>query len=206
VGEKMTEGKIHHFGPLLYSNKVSKELVDELLFRGNKSNKNYKHELAGIITKEYEYSLEDKKFFIESIAPLLDDYRKAHAQFYNEDFYNKTMQLESLWINYMYPGDYNPLHVHHDTLSFVLYLKVSEELKLEYKKFEEIKTKAPQGPGSIHFMYGQGQSGFVNVKHFLPEEGDIFIFPAGLYHSVAPFKSDTVRISISGNFSIIGGE
>ena len=34
---------------------------------------------------------------------------------------------------------------------------------------------------------------------YFPEEGDMFIFPAWLKHWVSPFKSDCVRISVSGN-------
>ena len=33
----------------------------------------------------------------------------------------------------------------------------------------------------------------------IPEEGDMFIFPAWLKHWVAPFRSDCTRISVSGN-------
>jgi len=34
---------------------------------------------------------------------------------------------------------------------------------------------------------------------FFPEEGDIFIFPAWLKHWVYPYRSDAVRVSVSGN-------
>jgi hypothetical protein len=34
----------------------------------------------------------------------------------------------------------------------------------------------------------------------MPEEGDMYIFPAWLKHWVAPYKSDCTRISVSGNF------
>jgi hypothetical protein len=33
----------------------------------------------------------------------------------------------------------------------------------------------------------------------MPEENDMFIFPAWLKHWVAPYKSDVTRISVSGN-------
>ena len=36
------------------------------------------------------------------------------------------------------------------------------------------------------------------MAHF-PEEGDMFIFPAWLKHWVSPYKSDVVRVSVSGN-------
>ena len=34
---------------------------------------------------------------------------------------------------------------------------------------------------------------------FMPEENDMFIFPAWLKHYVAPYKSNCTRISVSGN-------
>ena len=33
----------------------------------------------------------------------------------------------------------------------------------------------------------------------MPEENDMFIFPAWLKHYVAPYKSKVTRISVSGN-------
>ena len=39
----------------------------------------------------------------------------------------------------------------------------------------------------------------ISLVHQMPEENDIFIFPAGLRHWVFPFKSNVERISVSGN-------
>ena len=48
-------------------------------------------------------------------------------------------------------------------------------------------------------MYGDGPRGCItNLSHF-PEEGDMFIFPAWVKHWVSPYKSDCVRVSVSGN-------
>ena len=55
------------------------------------------------------------------------------------------------------------------------------------------------GPGSIQFNYGEGNKQFVTYRSIFPEVGDMFIFPASLVHWVIPFKSDCVRISVSGN-------
>jgi hypothetical protein len=35
----------------------------------------------------------------------------------------------------------------------------------------------------------------------IPDERDIFIFPAWIKHYVAPFYSDVTRVSVSGNIS-----
>jgi hypothetical protein len=34
---------------------------------------------------------------------------------------------------------------------------------------------------------------------YFPQENDMFIFPAWLKHWVSPYKSDVVRVSVSGN-------
>jgi len=71
-----------------------------------------------------------------------------------------------------------------------------KELKKEH---EEYKGKSC-GPGGIQFIYGNGPRDAITYMSFLPEEGDMFIFPAWLKHWVAPYKSDCTRITVSGNF------
>ena len=74
------------------------------------------------------------------------------------------------------------------------------------KRFDEIFKKENAdyvgkscGPGGIQFIYGNGPRDCITYMSFFPEEGDMFIFPAWLKHWVAPFKSDCIRISVSGN-------
>ena len=55
--------------------------------------------------------------------------------------------------------------------------------------------------GGLTFIYGEGPRSYISHHSFVPEEGDMFIFPATLKHWVFPFKSDCVRISVSGNVS-----
>ena len=52
----------------------------------------------------------------------------------------------------------------------------------------------------VVFIYGNGPRDAITYISFLPEENDMFIFPAWLKHWVAPYKSDCTRISVSGNF------
>ena len=105
-------------------------------------------------------------------------------------------QLLSLWINYMKPGDFNPPHDHSADLSFVIFPKIPPELIEENKKFKGTL----QGPGGISFMWGDSVNHMaISLVHQMPEENDIFIFPAGLRHWVFPFKSNVERISVSGN-------
>ena len=56
------------------------------------------------------------------------------------------------------------------------------------------------GPGRIQFIYGNGPRNCITYQSFMPEEGDMYIFPSWLKHWVAPYKSNCTRISVSGNF------
>jgi len=103
--------------------------------------------------------------------------------------------LESLWANFQGPGDFNPPHSHGGALSWVIYLQIPDELTEENKKYKGTSA----GPGGITFSYGDGPREVITYQTFLPQTGDMYIFPAWLQHWVYPFKSDVERISVSGN-------
>ena len=77
----------------------------------------------------------------------------------------------------------------------MIYLQIPDELKKEQKEY----VGKSCGPGGIQFVYGEGNRDAITYQSHFPEEGDMFIFPAWLKHWVAPYKSDVVRISVSGN-------
>ena len=76
-----------------------------------------------------------------------------------------------------------------------IHLSIPEPLRKENEEY----TGKSSGPGGIQFMYGEGVRDCVTYQSYFPKEGDMFIFPASLKHWVFPFKSDCVRISVSGN-------
>ena len=114
------QGEFFYWGPLLYKNKVSQKLIDGLLKRGNESNIDFRSHLAGILKKESKYNMEDKQFFVNEIGTIMSDYAHTYEKYYGENLEGKVFQLEDLWINYMHPGDYNPLHVHTEDISALL--------------------------------------------------------------------------------------
>ena len=57
------------------------------------------------------------------------------------------------------------------------------------------------GPGMIEFDYGADLPFNISSFSYLPDVGDLFIFPAWLKHHVFAFKSDVERISVSGNIN-----
>ena len=91
--------------------------------------------------------------------------------------------------------EYNPPHDHSDELSFVIFLDVPQAIRDEQKAF----IGNSGGPGSLGFLYGEGNSQAITYQATMPQTGDMFIFPAWVKHYVAPFYSDVTRISVSGN-------
>ena len=196
---KGTEVKyqVLQWGPCIVHLKISEEFQQKLLKGAEESRKlkkDFRSNLAGIIKEEYAY--ENRKDYVDEIAQFLTVYDLAYQKWKSEEYKVKPEYiLNSLWVNYMKQNEYNPPHDHSDFLSFVIFLKVPEEITKEQEKF--IGNSA--GPGSLTFLYGEGNRQAITYQSVKPQERDIFIFPAWIKHYVAPFYSDVTRISVSGN-------
>jgi uncharacterized protein (TIGR02466 family) len=188
----------YYWGPLLWQTKVSDEIVNGLLERGLKSNVSHRHQLVGYFKDEYSYSQNDMEWFINKTKPYFLKYKDISE---NEWYMTPSppIHLTSLWINIMKAGDFNPPHTHDGELSFVIYLKVPPKLKEEYNSYQG-RSPESNGAGVVSFISElNNKTRNINRKAFLPEVGDMFIFPATLTHFVAPFKCEGERISVSGN-------
>ena len=180
--------RYYHWGPLLYSSKVTPQRVTKVLGLCNKAKDSYTHNLAGHIKKELQ--LPALKIF-----NILKPYFLSYARVQTDDYALKPLpilKMESAWVNYMKKGEFNPPHNHDGILSFVLFLQIPDELKKENEKY----NGTSMGAGSIDFRTGISAP---NSHSFFPVEGDLYIFPATLEHWVFPFKSDVERVSVSGN-------
>jgi uncharacterized protein (TIGR02466 family) len=193
---KVTYGVLN-WGPCVMQVKISEDFKNKLLIGAEdarKKNLNYQDKLAGIIKEEYSY--EKKEEYLPEIAQILGIYDVAFQKWKQDPYKVKPEYLLSaLWVNYMKKHEYNPPHDHADQLSFVIFLKVPEEITQEQKDY---KGKSG-GPGSLSFLYGEGNRQAITYQSLHPKEGDMFIFPAWLKHYVAPFYSDVTRVSVSGN-------
>ena len=187
------------WGPCVLKLKITDEFFELLKKESEASVKkelSYNHRLAGIIQKEYK--LRDLKILQPFMKDIVNIYDQVWDKWRNSDKPSKNKYLvKSMWVNYQRQHEFNPPHDHSDDLSFVIYLKIPEEIKKEY---EEYKGKS-SGPGGISFIYGEGNRQAITYQAHFPEEKDLFIFPAWLKHYVAPFKSDVERISVSGNLA-----
>ena len=186
-----------NWGPCVVQVKVSDDFKNKLLLGAESARAkklDYTDKLAGIIKEEYTY--EKKEDYLPEVAQCLGIYDAAFQRWKSDPYEQKPeYMLTALWVNYMKQHEFNPPHDHSDQLSFVIFLKVPEEIKNEHKEY---KGKSG-GPGSLSFLYGEGNRQAITYQSVHPNEGDMFIFPAWMKHYVAPFYSDVTRISVSGN-------
>jgi len=192
------DSKFYYFGPLLFHTKVNENDLKEIDALCHKNEDlNFRKHLAGHIDDEFRINHKKLEYILDL---YFDDYKKCNQNFYGDyiDFY-----INSAWVNFMKPGDFNPLHTHNNcALSAVLFLSVPNEIKQEYYNFKKIRSNINTGPGELTFFALPEIKHFITEKSFFPNRGDLLIFPANLAHYVAPFKSNVERISVAFNMKI----
>jgi len=193
--------KLHNWGPCLMGTTVPKEITSYLLEKGRTLELDAKRTLAGHLETELFFEQEHKLWFIDKTKNI---FAKHIDVIKNEWSHNNaanfdTVELDKFWINFMKPGEFNPMHTHSGQISFVLFCKVDDEIKKEHKNYSGNHS----GPGTLEFHYGQpmrNEIGLITRYELFPEVGDMFIFPAYLSHMVCPFQTpNTERVSVSGN-------
>ena len=186
-----------NWGPFLFKSKIEDDFKKLILEEGIKvrgqESLSYNSKLAGHLNEQYKLP---ETRFTDHFKWYLEAYSIGYNKWRGDGNMKPNAKLMSLWINYMTPGDFNPPHDHSADLSFIIFPQIPKELTEENKKFKGTL----QGPGGISFMWGDSLNHTaISLVHHMPEEGDLFIFPAGLKHWVFPFKSKVERISVSGN-------
>ena len=194
-----TTYSVLNWGPCVMRIQITDEFHQLLLKEGEASRveaQGIQSKLAGIMKEEY--SFRNKELLMPYMAECIGIYDEARIRWSNK---KPTQQpqynIREMWINYMKKNEFNPPHDHSDTLSFVIYLTIPEEIK---KEQEEYKGKS-SGPGGISFLYGEGTRQAITYQAIMPKVKDMWIFPAWVKHYVAPFSSDVTRISIAGNIT-----
>jgi len=196
TNEQVTYGVLN-WGPCVCQLKISDDFKNKLLVgaeEAKKENLDYTNKLAGIIKGEYQYK--QKENYLPEVAQCLGIYDAAFQKWKSDPYERKPeYMLTALWVNFMKRHEFNPPHDHSDQLSFVIFLKVPEEITKEQQEY----NGKSGGPGSLSFLYGEGNRQAITYQSINPKENDMFIFPAWMKHYVAPFYSDVTRISVSGN-------
>jgi len=185
---------ILHWGPCIVKTKVDPNTLDLLLSEGKSSREDASPELAGVLKNQFHYR--DKAKFQKFMEGIFSLYNAAMQQWkQSNEKTPSTFFLEKLWINFQGPNEFNPPHSHGGALSFVIFLDVPMRLRVENQDYKGLSA----GPGGITFIYGETEDRCITNHSIFPEVGDMYIFPAWVKHWVYPFKSNCVRISVSGN-------
>mgnify|MGYP003147281304 CR=1 FL=1 len=183
----------YYWGPMLFRSKLHPKDLKEVAKLCSKKSSFVNETLAGVIKHEHYVS---PAKLVKIIEPYLNVFRESYKTWYGGPL-DRQMVVRSAWVNFMRAGEFNPPHQHADCdYSSVFFIKIPEKIREENKKFKGRGL----GPGSISFSYGEPQRYSLCYKHFLPEEGDFFMFPSTLTHYVCPFLSNEERISVSANF------
>lgn len=200
--ERQINYKYFHWGPFLYTTKITDEDIKTLLDLSIEhfGKKDARPGLAGHLRDEYYLPNDD---VMKVLFPYFDSYLKAYGEHWQCNLRNK-IEMKSAWVNFMKKGEYNPPHIHFEdndicAISCVLYLQIPKDMN----KFGETTSG---GPGCIMFKHGEYSKQAINQYSFVPEVGDFFIFPGSLEHTVAPFQCDGERISLSANLVEIKNE
>ena len=109
--------------------------------------------------------------------------------------WNKTqeyrMEINSIWVNEMKAGDYNPVHIHQGKiftgLSSVMILKLPKDMGPEI-------TRPDQPMNGQLQILGSANGQFVTAD-YSPEMkiGDFYVFPYDIRHCVYPFTNKKAK-------------
>ena len=160
--------------------KIRKE--NSLFFGGANNNKMHRHNLLP------PYVLN----WFESKFKHYLDFNKIHPY---------TLHMNSIWINEMKAGEYNPIHIHQGTiytgLSSVMMLKLPKDMGPEYAR-PDVKMN-----GKLQII-GSASGQFVKSDYSPPTaERDLYIFPYDMRHCVYPHTNpNAIRRTLAANMDV----
>ena len=115
--------------------------------------------------------------------------------------YEYELRLNSIWINEMKAGEYNPIHIHQGTiftgLSSVMMLKLPKDMGPEHAR--------PDAPlnGRLQII-GSASGQFVKSDYSpFTKERDFYIFPYDMRHCVYPNTNpNAIRRTLAANMDV----
>ena len=185
----------YHWGPFLYKTKLEKKEISDIKKLCSKKSKDVRESLAGLIKNEHEIN-------VNKLYPIIEPYIQSYSEgfrSYRDINLGEKVSLIRAWVNYMTKFETNPLHVHEEDLSFVIFLNVPKQL---IKERNETVSRGHKQGELVFINSLVARDEFITSHNFFPEVGDFFIFPAALHHYVNTFKCSGERISVSGNIKI----
>ena len=125
--------------------------------------------------------------------------RVSHFVEWNKIKEYKCM-INSVWVNEMKEGEYNPVHIHSGDipsgLSSVLILKLPKSYGKEYARSDRPTN------GQLQLL-GNSSGQFCKTEYNpTVREGDFFLFPYDMRHGVYPFRGKGKRRTLGANFDV----
>ena len=164
-------------------------------------------QLVGKIGKEnslfYGGKLNDKMHPHNLLPPYILQWFESVFKHYLKfnKIYKYNLAMQSIWINEMIAGEYNPIHIHRGSLftglSSVMMLKIPKDMGSEYAR-TDVKMN-----GKLSIV-GSANGQFVK-SDFSPvlEERAFYIFPYDMRHCVYPHtNSNAVRRTLAANMDV----
>ena len=128
---------------------------------------------------------------------LITELMIMQKEIYEHEHLDRFARLGNMWANINPPGGMNQPHIHPNALFSGVYYVKSNPQAGRLKIYDprpgaqiNMPTRKPGNPGRDLWRDA-------NIE---PIPGRIIMFPAWLWHSVEPNKSDNTRISVSFNF------
>ena len=184
----------------------------KIIRKGEEANDNYKQRLAGNVSNSLGIIDEDDYFQNHVLMPQVNIFRNNNGgqdpvRNFVQIAVGTPLRLTEFWVNYQYPGEFNPYHFHGGAYSFAIWLKIPYdwETQKELPQFQGTKIQ-DRKVGCFEFEYIDMLGGIRNFAYRLSDqfEGQMVFFPASFRHSVYPFftlpgEEDGCRVSIAGN-------
>jgi len=136
------------------------------------------------------------------LSPQVLDFFKARVSHFvaRSKIKMSKCNINSIWVNEMKAGEYNPVHIHSGDqlfgLSSVMILKLPKSFGKEYARSDRPTNGMLQLLGSA--------SGQFCTTEYNPKlrEGDFYLFPYDMRHCVYPFRGKGTRRTLGANFDI----
>ncbi len=191
------------FGPSIVKIKMPKELVErineyvDLVIKDEQKVKKLDEgdKLIGKVQQEFlmEIDFMKKIKWAEFLAQNVSNWAKKELKKEIKDF-----KLLKSWVVRQFRNEYNPVHWHTGDISGVGYLKVPSNLGSTSQP-----DKKTNENGKLQLIFGSPNLFSKSTFLVKPEQGDFYLFPNYLMHTVYPFTgTDEERRSVSFNAKI----
>tara|TARA_E500000331_G_C17204746_1_gene690892 strand:+ start:799 stop:1440 length:642 start_codon:yes stop_codon:yes gene_type:complete len=181
------------------------DILWKYIEESKKENVDHRPQLVGNIASSILLTDTDNYFFNNILEKLCNIYLTSFptSANYIVPYVGKKCpwKLDGMWVNFQNKGEFNPIHHHQGSFSFVIWMKIPTNFE-DQKQLPFAKDTRKPSAGNFEFSYSNMMGWTEQYEYYMNKdyEGTMLFFPAKLMHQVYPFfESDEERISISGN-------